>query len=155
MGLDMYLTAEKFMSEHFDDKDADRIKSISAQFPELGDCDVQSVIAKVGYWRKANAIHKWFVENTQDGVDECQRTNVSTEQLQSLLDVVNQVIADPSKANELLPPELGFFFGSVDIDDCYTEDLELTKKILEKAILLTSDTDEKFNGWELFYQSSW
>lgn len=25
----------------------------------------------VGYWRKANAIHKWFVEHIQDGEDDC------------------------------------------------------------------------------------
>ena len=29
----------------------------------------------VAYWRKANAIHSWFVENCQDGVDECQYSN--------------------------------------------------------------------------------
>jgi len=27
---------------------------------------------QVGYWRKANQIHNWFVENVQDGEDDCR-----------------------------------------------------------------------------------
>ena len=26
---------------------------------------------EVGYWRKANAIHGWFVRNVQNGKDDC------------------------------------------------------------------------------------
>lgn len=26
---------------------------------------------EIGYWRKANQIHNWFVENVQDGEDDC------------------------------------------------------------------------------------
>ncbi len=33
--------------------------------------DPCTVRAHVAYWRKANAIHKWFVDNCMDGVDEC------------------------------------------------------------------------------------
>jgi hypothetical protein len=28
----------------------------------------------VGYWRKANAIHRWFVEHVQDGNDDLARS---------------------------------------------------------------------------------
>ena len=38
-------------------------------------------------WRKANAIHNWFVENVQEGVDDCDVYEVSKEQLESLLDI--------------------------------------------------------------------
>lgn len=34
----------------------------------------------VAYWRKANAIHKWFVENVQDGEDDCDMHDEVTEQ---------------------------------------------------------------------------
>ena len=40
---------------------------------------------EVGYWRKANAIHKWFVENVQDGEDDCGTYVVSKEKLEELL----------------------------------------------------------------------
>lgn len=47
----------------------------------------------VGYWRKANMIHKWFVDNVQGGVDECQVTQVSKEQLLSLIHLCEEVSA--------------------------------------------------------------
>lgn len=40
----------------------------------------------VGYWRKANQIHNWFVENVQDGEDDCGCYEVSQEQLEGLLE---------------------------------------------------------------------
>ena len=45
----------------------------------------------VAYWRKANAIHKWFVDNCGDGIDECQTMEVSQEQLEELLDIAQKV----------------------------------------------------------------
>lgn len=103
---------------------------------------------QVGYWRKANAIHKWFVDNAQDGVDECQEAAVTMDQIQALLDTVNEVLADHSKAGELLPPEAGFFFGDTEVDDWYFDDLASTKEILTDVIANNGD-------WEIFYQSSW
>src|SRR5260221_4638829 len=38
------------------------------------------------YWRKANAIHSWFVQNIQGGVDNCGRYEISWEQIAHLLD---------------------------------------------------------------------
>ena len=45
------------------------------------------IIEHVGYWRKANQIHHWFVENVQDGEDDCGDYEVSVEQLKYLLDI--------------------------------------------------------------------
>lgn len=50
---------------------------------------------EIGYWRKANAIHRWFVENVQNGEDDCRDYFVTKEQLTELLNLVNQVLADP------------------------------------------------------------
>ena len=47
---------------------------------------------EIAYWRKANAIHAWFVENCQDGRDECQTAYVSRDQLEDLLLAVNAVL---------------------------------------------------------------
>jgi hypothetical protein len=47
----------------------------------------------VAYWRKANQIHKWFVDNCQEGVDECQVSDpISREKLTELRDLCQQVI---------------------------------------------------------------
>ena len=87
-----------------------------------------------GYWRKANAIHNWFVENIQDGNDDQRDYRVTIEELKELLDLVNEVLADHSKAEELLPTRSGFFFGGTEYDEYYFADLKDTKEILEKAI---------------------
>ena len=47
----------------------------------------KSIIEEVGYWRKANAIHKWFVDNIQDGEDDCGYYEVAPEQLEELLNI--------------------------------------------------------------------
>ena len=158
MGLDMYLTAEKYLSPYEFDNAGERIDNISAQFPELGDSKVTGITAEVGYWRKANAIHKWFVDNVQEGVDECQKSPVNRANLHALRDAVNEVLADNSKASELLPPEAGFFFGSTALDEYYISDLTDTKKILDNILDNPAfGTDEEpFNGWwKFFYRSSW
>lgn len=47
----------------------------------------------VGYWRKANQIHNWFVENIQDGVDDCNyHREVTEEDLEELLDLCKRVL---------------------------------------------------------------
>ena len=48
---------------------------------------------EVGYWRKANQIHKWFVENIQDGVDDCDyHREVTEEDLRELLHTCRMVL---------------------------------------------------------------
>jgi hypothetical protein len=46
----------------------------------------------IGYWRKANHIHYWFVKNIQNGNDNCEYYNVSKEKLEELLDTCNKVL---------------------------------------------------------------
>lgn len=52
---------------------------------------VSYVIEEVAYWRKANAIHHWFVENCQGGEDDCREAWVRKEQIQELVDLCKQV----------------------------------------------------------------
>ena len=47
---------------------------------------------EVGYWRKANAIHKWFVDNVQYGNDDCEEYYVLREQIQELKDTCIKVL---------------------------------------------------------------
>lgn len=43
-------------------------------------------------WRKANAIHKWFVDNVQDGNDNCKEYRVNQKQLEDLYELVCDVL---------------------------------------------------------------
>lgn len=147
MGLDMYLTAKRYLPEYKDEAKEIRqeiTKVIGSPFGPVNEVSVEA-----GYWRKANAIHQWFVNNCQNGVDECQETYVGRDDLQKLFDTVSLVLSDHDKANELLPPQSGFFFGSTEIDDYYIQDLEYTKELLEK--ILSSEE----NDWDFYYRSSW
>ena len=104
--------------------------------------------SEVGYWRKANQIHKWFVDNVQGGEDDCSPYPVTRDQLEKLLTAVYYVQKNPSTASEHLPTGAGFFFGSTEYGTWYWEDINQTKHILEQAL-----ADKTTDSWT--YQSSW
>lgn len=103
----------------------------------------------VAYWRKANAIHGWFVTHCQEGRDECQTTYVDRKQLETLLALARKV--RDTKDASLLPPVGGFFFGSTAVDEGYWDDIASTITQLE-AILL----NPRFNrSVDFYYRASW
>lgn len=143
----MYLTAKRSLPEYRDEAKEMRQAITTIIGSPFG--MVNEVSVEAGYWRKANAIHKWFVDNCQNGIDECQETLIDHQDLESLLATINTVLVDHSKAGELLPPSEGFFFGSTEIDEYYIRDLEYTKELLEK--ILSSDQKD----WDFYYRASW
>ena len=113
-------------------------------------------------WRKANAIHKFFVDEVQDGNDNCERHYVSRETLQELLDRITTIldiktpVAREMKAEELLPTDIeGCFFGSKEYDDWYYKDLEETKETLEKVFEYEENAEAGKCFDNFYYQSSW
>lgn len=154
MGLDMFLYAGRFLSPY--DKTEEQLsKDIGALIGNIDDgYRVKMVELDLMYWRKANAIHAWFVDNVQDGVDECQESYVPKEKLIELRDLVKKVLdsRDPKVAEELLHTRSGFFFGNTTYNDWYWSDLEETLAFLEKFIPLM---DTKYKDWSVYYRSSW
>jgi hypothetical protein len=146
MGLDMYLNAKRYI--WFDEETV--AKAVAEVFPELKDRKVKQVEAEAAYWRKANAIHKWFVDNVQEGEDDCGNYAVSREQLETLRDTCRRVLDFRHLAAGQLPPAEGFFFGSTNIDEWYFQDVEDTVKMIDSAL---SDFPE--GKWEFEYHSSW
>lgn len=61
-----------------------------------------AIFEDVGYWRKANAIHAWFVDNVQNGEDDCEPHEVSKEQLMKLYLICKTIITE----SELTPHEI-------------------------------------------------
>jgi len=59
------------------------------------------------------------------------------------------VLADHTKAEELLPTGGGFFFGSTEYDEWYFHGVKKTVEIVSKLI---EDVPE---GWAFEYQASW
>lgn len=111
---------------------------------------VKHITEEIAYWRKANAIHNWFVVNVQVGEDDNREYHVSTEQLQELLRLCKQVVRDPDKAPELLPTKGGFLFGSTEYDNQYFQSIDYTAKILEAVLQEDNDQLQEF-----VYQSDW
>lgn len=154
MGLDQYLHAKRFASNaEFVNEES---RKLFTSLMELANVDefadehfpTASIGVKVAYWRKANAIHNWFVQNCQNGEDDCQTVFVGREQLEELRDVCRRVLADPSLADELLPTARGFFFGTTDYDEWYMDSLRYTALTIDK--LLTMPVE-----WDFEYSSSW
>lgn len=162
MGLDMYLEARKYVSQYDFAKWTDRsgdipvseqFESVKALFPLalLEYTDAGATIGiNVGYWRKANAIHEWFVQNVQDGEDNCGEYRVRKEQLTALRDACEEVLNDPDNAAEILPTMSGFFFGDTEYGEFYFEDVRRTRDMLDN-FLDNGYADE----YEFFYSSSW
>jgi hypothetical protein len=149
MVLDMYLNADVYMSKYTDVDKRDIICDVIGIKPNDGNIGSVDVSVEVGYWRKANAIHKWFVDNCQDGVDDCRKAYVSAGALVMLCDICKSVLSNHSLAEELLPCESGFFFGSTDYDEYYYGYLEYTVELIETIL-------EEYGDEQMFsYQSSW
>lgn len=101
MGLDMYLTARRYISGYGFEGEAER-KRFAAVLEVVGIDDSHckrcatpsgEVSITAAYWRKANHIHRWFVENVQDGSDDCQSSYVERRQLQELIATCKDVLA--------------------------------------------------------------
>ena len=141
MGLDMYLTATAYLGgEH-----GVEIEGLDAE-----GMDISGVRYDCGYWRKANAIHGWFVENVQGGEDKCRPHSVDREDLEKLRALCRDALDRRSAEN--LPPTAGCFFGSQEVDQYYWEDLELTVTICDRALSLK---DSRGLFWAFEYLSSW
>ena len=112
--------------------------------------NVKGVWEEVMYWRKANQIRDWFLTHLDEGVANCEYSFVKKENLESLIEDCKTVLADHSKASELLPTSSGFLFGSVDYDEWYYQDLEDTVEGLTKVI---EETD--WDNQDVAYYEWW
>lgn len=102
-----------------------------------------TIMDQVAYWRKKNAIHNWFVENVQDGMDDCRYHNeVTREVLEKLHDVCHEVLTNMDLADELLP--------TANYDEWYFDGLKYTIDKIDD-ILKTTD----FENEMIYYRSSW
>lgn len=103
---------------------------------------------RVGYWRKFNALHSWFVKNVQGEVDDCGSYIVEERHLQ----ILNMELKSITKENikDILPTQKGFFFGGTDYDDYFWADIESLKAFVTYAL-----TQVNFRERTLIYHASW
>lgn len=52
------------------------------------------VVEEVAYWRKANAIHKWFIDNCAGGDEDCRECNVDVDDIKRLVDICKKLVKE-------------------------------------------------------------
>lgn len=148
MGLDMFLRRKIYVGANYESNNVSGNISLKKDGKDL-DIPLNKVIditLDCAYWRKANQIHNWFVNNVQDGVDNCADYYVSSDELKELINLCKKVLEDNSLAEELLPSSSGFLFGNTGYDEYYFNNLKETIEMIEPY--LESEND-------FYYSSSW
>jgi hypothetical protein len=150
MGLDMYLEAKLHLPPY--DKALDPVRRAIGQAigytppMEKPDNDatlmeITGVTVRVGYWRKFDSLHRWFVNHVQEGHDDCRPAYVSPETLAELEEQLDQVSNDPASASE--------YFVREDDDPMTEDDIDYTLRIVAQAKKLQE------RGWDIYYRASW
>lgn len=152
MGLDMHLYAKRYLSEYGNEEEKALLEEVTNVVQHKMPGRVCFITTEVLYWRKANAIHNWFVKNVQDGEDDCREYFVPFEKLEELRDTLSEILANKDKVEELLPTLHGFFFGSADYDQWYFDEIQRTESVLTDVI---NSVEEGDYGISFHYQSSW
>lgn len=172
MGLDMFLNRKRLLSWEDQVKMKEEMKIENP---------VVSVEEEVAYWRKANQINKFFMKRDIDGEGRNAKVDINDlkellkicKRLKRELRLVDgrihtgtrytkengveemyadgKVIANKELAEELLPTEAGFFFGSTDYDEWYYQQIVETIPVLEKIISEHNDAYDM----EYSYYASW
>ena len=176
MGLDMYVTIrhkdtqgkleayeaweQKYSYEEFQRLTEEQVEEYRNSEPEYDD---DMFGKELMYWRKANQIHNWFVQNCQNGVDDCGRYAITVNDLMKLKELCEKILTMTEKRKEMrypsfsatekvevdilyltpegveyatehLPSRSGFFFGSTEYDNGYVWDLEDTVENINNTL---------------------
>lgn len=150
MGLDMYLEAQ-FHLPPYDTGLAPVREAIGraigyAPPKEKPDNDatlmeITGVTVRVGYWRRFDPLHQWFVSNVLESYDDCRAAYVSPEVLAELEERLDLVSDDPERASE--------HFVSEGDEPMSEGDIDYTLKVVVQAKKLQE------RGWDIYYRASW
>lgn len=118
MGLDMYLTGDRYKQTEYDDD----YNEINIEY--VDGFKLESQRLSIGYWRKHANLHGYIVNTFADGVDECQVIHLNVDNLRQIAKALRE--GD-------LPHTEGFFFGSDDWREECRKYYEDDAKVFDKA----------------------
>jgi hypothetical protein len=150
IGLDMYLYNEEYIGDWENTPMMKVWKVVNTVLPapdHMKGNHHYYIKNQVGYWRKANAIHAWFIHNCADDVDDCTDVYVPLEKLIELRDICMAIVEAPDRAESMLPTQSGFFFGGLDYNEWYMDQLKYTIEVIDYVLTLTNPT--------IYYRASW
>lgn len=138
MGLDMYL----YRLQEATPEQREALQKVGREDRhrwtlDLGDDTRVEIKERIGYWREANHVHNWFVENVQGGDDDCREYEVEREQLRELEEVIQKVL----DASKLVPGKVSVGYTldesgeRIDIleDGLVIEDATIANELLSRA----------------------
>ena len=141
------------------------LTALKEKFPDVETFENSNLFEQIEdfsyYWRKANHIHAFFVNNVQAGDDDQGMYEVTEEHLLHLKSLLESAISTydsvelseeekNEELEEILPCQEGFFFGDTSYDEYYHED---NKGTLEYVNLVLDQMDFEKNM--LFYTCWW
>ena len=92
------------------------------------------IMEQVGYWRKANHIHNWFVENIQNGEDDCEyHREVTKEYLEMLLSICKTVLASCEMVDGTINNGIDYCDGletTITVEGKCVKDASVAKRML-------------------------
>jgi hypothetical protein len=116
MGLDMYVNIRhkdtqskleaykawenKYSYEEFQRLTEEQKEEYRNSEPEY---DEEMYGKELMYWRKANQIHNWFVQNCQNGVDDCEQYPITVADLKKLKALCEKILTMTEVKQELRP----------------------------------------------------
>ena len=139
MGLDMYLTGDKYIGGSLQNTEP---------FQEIEGKPVERIILELGYWRKHAKLHGYIVKNfAHNGVDDQEKIELTSDNLKQIVNAIR---------NKDLPKTKGFFFGNDEIDEMHAQEDNENIKRFEDAIEWLGNLSEGDN-WRraVYYQASW
>jgi hypothetical protein len=150
----MYLYRRTYVQRWDHQKDEDKfwvtVTRGGEPYTEIDPKKVSYVTEQVGYWRKANAIHNWFVDNVQDGVDNCREFRADRAGLKELLTTINEVLASV----ELTPcplPGCTTYHGDGRVETTMVDgEIVVNTQVCEELLPTRSGFffgETEYNGW--------
>ena len=168
MGLDMYFSRRTYVGKLKNTKDSDNrwserdvnnmeLKFDDADLSHINLKNVRYIEEVFGEFRKFNALHGYVVDNFASGVDNCEMIYLDIDDIIKIHETLSLVkeslsIGDKVIAEQTLPPQAGFFFGSTEIDKWYEEDVNEAVEVFGKII-----EEHSMVGYNASYsyQASW
>ena len=158
MGLDMYLTGDKFKrTEYAKDSNGEILRDENGGIIPVNEDTVDgyrrsSQRLEVGYWRKHAPLHNFIVREFADGKDNCRPIELSVKELRWIAKVLR------GEDSEYELPDNddchGFFFGDDDWWDELRENAHEDAETFDKAAdWIESEGDKYWHSVE--YQASW
>ena len=110
----------------------------------------KAIMEEIARWRKANAIHNWFVENIQGGEDDCcYHREVGKEDLEALRDACVKVLEESVMVNSKV--KNGFVIQNGEVKEVFADGEIVINPEVAEELLPTKNGfffgSTEYSGW--------